>query len=73
MDIGTLISQLTEAIECEPDSLKLETRFKDLPNWDSMAALSIIAMADEYYGRAISGDDLKSANTVGDLIALLSR
>jgi acyl carrier protein len=46
------------------------TRLADLPEWDSLAALGVILMCDTEYGVAITGNDLKSAITVNDILEL---
>lgn len=43
------------------------THFKNLDEWSSLMALSIIAMCDEEYDVKIKGDDIRSADTVEDL------
>ncbi|MFT6338671.1 MAG: acyl carrier protein [Halioglobus sp.] len=53
--------------ETERSEFNSETLFKDLDEWDSMTALSIIAMVDEEYEKTINGDDIKSALTIEDL------
>ena len=49
-----------------------ETKFKELEEWSSLTALSVIAMIDEEYDIAIKGDDMRAANTVGDLFNIVS-
>lgn len=43
----------------------------DLPldggNWDSLAIVSTIALIDEVYDKAVSGETLEGCKTVGDL------
>jgi acyl carrier protein len=57
----------------EPEKLNLlpETRFKELDEWDSIAAISIIAMVDNEYGTKLTGDDIRNSNTVNDLYQIL--
>lgn len=43
------------------------TVFKDLDEWSSLMALSIIAMADEEYSVKLKGDDIRNAITIEDL------
>jgi len=43
------------------------TVFKDLDEWNSLMALSIIAMADEEYSVKLKGDDIRNAITIEDL------
>ena len=52
----------TEAVQFKPDTV-----FKDLDEWSSLIALSVIAMIDEEYEVTVKGDDIKNANTVEDL------
>lgn len=48
-----------------------ETELVALPEWDSLAALGVIVMFDVEFGKAITGDDLKSCSTISDLYNLL--
>ena len=47
--------------------ISLDTEFRTLPEWDSLAALGVIVMFDMEYQKTVSGDDLYQAVTVGDL------
>lgn len=58
--------------ETERGEFSNDTKFKDLDEWDSMIALSIIAMMDEEYEITINGDDIKKANTIEDLYKLVN-
>ncbi|MDR0506975.1 MAG: acyl carrier protein [Dysgonamonadaceae bacterium] len=44
-----------------------QTVFKDLEEWGSLTALSIIAMVDEKLDKRITGADIRSSNTIEDL------
>ena len=48
-----------------------DTVFKNLDEWSSLLALSIIAMVDEEYGVALKGDDIRSADTLEDLFEIV--
>lgn len=50
-----------------PVDISLDTEFRTLPEWDSLAALGVIVMFDMEYQKNVSGDDLYQAVTVGDL------
>jgi len=43
------------------------TRFKELDEWSSLIALSVIAMVDEEYNVTLQGNDMKAAETIVDL------
>jgi acyl carrier protein len=55
----------------DPVEIDLNTELKSLPQWDSLAMLGVIVMFDTEYGKSITGIQLKSAVTVGDLFHLL--
>ena len=53
--------------ETDPDTINATTQFKDLEEWSSLLALSVIAMIDEEYDVEFRGDDIRGSNTVEDL------
>lgn len=53
--------------ETDPSEITAATNFRELDEWSSLIALSIIAMVDEEYDVTLKGDDIKNANTVEDL------
>lgn len=68
------ILKLADAMEIpDASTLKPETLFKELDEWSSFAALSLIAMADEEYNKEISGKDIKNTNTVQDLYNIIAK
>ncbi|MBK7149653.1 MAG: acyl carrier protein [Bacteroidetes bacterium] len=58
----------TDASEIKPD-----TKFKNLDEWGSMLALIIIAMIDAEFGKTLSSEDLKAAETVSELFERLRK
>lgn len=68
MDITTFVENFAGQFDDTPaDQIKAETSFRDLDEWSSLIALSIIAMVDEEYEVTLKGDDIKNANTVQDI------
>ena len=57
--------------EIEPSIFNKDTIFKNLNEWSSLIALSIIAMVDEEYDVRLKGDDIKTAETIEDLYVLV--
>ncbi|WP_405369143.1 acyl carrier protein [Nonlabens sp. Asnod2-A12] len=53
--------------ESEDVVFEATTLFKDLDEWDSMIALSIIAMVDDEFEKTINGDVIKNASTIEEL------
>lgn len=68
MDIKEFIEKISEQFEdTDPAEITTTTEFKNLDEWSSLTALSIIAMVDEEYDIQLNGDDLRRANTIEDL------
>lgn len=57
--------------DTDASEIKAGTVFKELDEWSSLLALSVIAMVDEEYDVALKGDDIRSAQTVEDLYNLV--
>ena len=57
--------------DTDPGEIKAETVFKDLDEWSSLIALSIIAMVDEEYDVTLKGDDIRNSATVEDLFNIV--
>ena len=68
MDLQEFIGKFAEQFEeTDASEFKTDTEFKKLVDWNSMVALSIIAMVDAEYGVTIKGEDIRKSETVGDL------
>lgn len=68
MDLKDFIENFADQFDdTDPSEIKAETAFRELDEWSSLVALSVIAMVDEEYGVTIKGDEIKNSNTVEDL------
>jgi acyl carrier protein len=52
---------------CPKGSLKPETRFRDQPWWDSLAALIILASFQNTFGKQLNPADLRKCNTLAEV------
>ena len=48
-----------------------ETRYRELDEWSSLSALSIISMIDDEFDKQITGADLRNAGTIGNLYEIV--
>lgn len=64
---------LKEILEIEDRELSMTDNFREYPEWDSLAYLSVIAMLDEEYGIQIEGPEFKKLKTVGDLFSVVEK
>jgi acyl carrier protein len=51
--------------------MTLETAFRELPEWDSLASVMIVAEVYADYGVQIAGEELESCRSLADLKALI--
>lgn len=59
--------------ETELEDFTPETNFKQLDEWSSLAALSIIAMVDDEYDVIIKGNDIINSDTIQDLYDIIEK
>ena len=68
MELQDFIEKFAEQFDdTDSSEIKADTVFKDLDEWSSLLALSIIAMVDEEYEVILKGDDIRNSNTIEDL------
>jgi acyl carrier protein len=68
MEINEFIANFADQFdETEASVFTPETKFKELEEWSSLIALSVIAMIDEEYDVTLKGDDMRAAQTIEDL------
>ena len=63
------IQALEEILDLAPGSLKHDSDFKAVPEWDSLAALSVMVKIEDTYKKVIDPSVLKNSSTVAELIA----
>lgn len=72
MEINDFIEKFAEQFEdTDAGDITATTEFKNLDEWSSLIALSVIAMADEEYDVTLKGDDIRGAVTVEDLFNIV--
>lgn len=62
------IAMLEEMMELEQGTLTPQTVLADLDEWDSIAVISFIALIDEEFDKIIKGNQIKSFQTVADIL-----
>ena len=65
------IAILAECMDVDESELELSTILADFDEWDSVAALSLIAAMDENFGKTIEAADIKKLVTVEDVIKIM--
>jgi acyl carrier protein len=68
MEVSTFLNHFANILDdTNPALITTETIFRDLGEWDSLTALSLIAMVDEEYSLKLTGEDIKSSITLQDI------
>jgi acyl carrier protein len=58
--------------ETDASEFNAETAFRNIEEWSSLTALSIIAMADEMYNIKLTGDDIRKSKTIKDIFEIVN-
>ena len=65
------IALLEDMLELEEGTLKAETELTAIDEYDSMAKLSLIVLFDEECGKKLTGEEIRTFKTVGDILAAM--
>jgi acyl carrier protein len=72
MDINTFIDNFAGQFDdTDRDVFSPDVKFRDIPEWSSLIALSVIAMVDEEYNVALKGDDIRQSTTIKDIFDIV--
>lgn len=73
MELEEFISKFADQFdETDPSEITASTSFKDLDEWDSLIAFSVIAMVKVEYGKTLTGAEIRTCDTVENLFNLIS-
>lgn len=73
LEMTTFIQDFEELFdEVEQGTITKDTVIRDLDEWSSLIALTLIAMADENYEIKLTGDDIRTSITVKDIFDKIS-
>ena len=65
------IALLEDMLELEAGTLTPETELTAVDAYDSMAKLSLIVLFDEECGKKLTGEEIRTFKTVGDILAAM--
>ena len=55
------------------EEFTMESELNYLENWDSLASVDFLGLADEDFGKELDPMDVRMAGTIGDLFELLTK
>jgi acyl carrier protein len=63
---------IAEALQVSVDAVTAELSFGDLPQWDSMGHMEVMALLEERFGVEISADTIANLTSVGSICSYLT-
>jgi acyl carrier protein len=67
-----LLRELEDMLELPPQTLRGDESLTVLDNWDSMASLRFIMLAEDKLGHVVDGVAVSKAKSVADLVSLVA-
>ena len=62
------IRLIEESLELEQNVLSEDTLLVDIPEYDSMAKLTLIVICDDEFGKKLTGEQIRGFKTVRDVL-----
>lgn len=67
-----ILNALEDALDVDQNSLKTDMLLSEVEAYDSMAKLSVIVLADDDFGKKLTGEQMRDFKTVGDIVDFLN-
>lgn len=72
MTLEEFITAFAEQFDDTPvEAFKPSTNYRELDEWSSLVALSIISMVDDEMDKQLTGSELRNAGTIENLYRLI--
>lgn len=72
MNINEFLEKIKPEFVDSANIINLETKFRELEDWDSLTGMSIIVLLEEEYGKRIPDDIFKSCITFYDVYKFIN-
>jgi len=73
MNTQEALAWITEVFEEPAGRISAATARKDIPGWDSLGTLSLIAALDEKFDIHLGEDEIEAMSSVEDVFTILRR
>ncbi|MGA1792015.1 MAG: acyl carrier protein [bacterium] len=71
--IEEALAWIADLFEEPKENIKPETLRQDIPTWDSLGILTLMAKLDEDYDIILSEEELQNLRTVDDILSVMRR
>ena len=73
MELDEFVANFADQFdETDPSEITSGTVYKDLDEWGSLIAFSVIAMVKVKYSKTVTGTEIRHCDTVEDLFNVIS-
>jgi len=73
MDPNTALSWIADIFEEPPENVKPETPREEVPGWDSLGVLALMAGLDNDFGIVLSAEEMQGMTRIEDILQVLHR
>lgn len=73
MDINEAIAWIADLFEEPVEDIQPETLKEDIPAWDSLGVLALMASLDEEFGILLTDEEMQELEKVDDIFDLIRR
>lgn len=67
-----ILNLIEDALDIEINSLRVDQELDSIEEYDSMAKLSVIVLADDEFGKKLTGEQMRQFKTVSDIVNFLA-
>lgn len=67
------VGWIEKVFEASPNQLTPDTHRDNVPAWDSLGVLTLMASLDSDFGIVLTDDDVQAVKTVGDILDVMRR
>lgn len=71
LEMQHFLQLMEQALEAPDSTFSASHRLTDLPGWDSLGTLAVIATIDHCYGVTLDNEGLRACKTLADLAAIV--
>lgn len=67
------VAWIAQVFEMAPEQLTPDTHRDNVPAWDSLGVLTLMAGLDGSFGIVLTDEDIQAVKTVGDILDVMRR
>lgn len=73
MNVEDALKWIADLLEESIEDIRPETRRDEIPAWDSLGSLTLIAGMDETFDILLTDEDIQAMSRVGDVLEIIRK